>query len=165
MNSTTVYPSPRASFRVPFGTGASVTKLLGSEDNTYYTYNPRAFEDLGSLFNLLPRLFNCSAEELENLKNTLSTPVAEYLVSIDWIDRIMEIRENTSTYQAFKKRFFEWFNMFRIVKFLNNSHKAHYSKIDSVTAAMKIASEIIKETPPDDNVKLLELLREIERKT
>src|ERR1035437_6389366 len=48
--STTVYPSPRASTRVPFGTGASIGKLSADKSSTLFTYNMLAFKELRTFF-------------------------------------------------------------------------------------------------------------------
>ena len=40
----------------------------------------------------------------------------------------MEIKNNTSGIVSFKKRFFGWFNMFRIVKYLNFVHSDFFEK-------------------------------------
>ena len=52
LNSTTVYPSPRASFRVPFGTGASIGKLTEQMNVRLLTYNLQAFNELRSFFSM-----------------------------------------------------------------------------------------------------------------
>jgi glycosyltransferase involved in cell wall biosynthesis len=50
LNSTTVYPSPRASFRVPFGTGTLIGKLTGENSTPLLTYNILAFKELQNIF-------------------------------------------------------------------------------------------------------------------
>jgi glycosyltransferase involved in cell wall biosynthesis len=56
LNSTTVYPSPRTSFRVPFGTGATMQKL-SIEGNQLLTYNFNAFADLKKAFSLIESFY------------------------------------------------------------------------------------------------------------
>ncbi|MBK7709586.1 MAG: glycosyltransferase family 2 protein [Bacteroidales bacterium] len=53
LNSTCVRPSPRPSFRVPFGTGASVNRLTGAGETELMTYNILAFKRAELLFALL----------------------------------------------------------------------------------------------------------------
>ncbi len=57
LNSTTVYPSPRASSRVPFGTGASMRKLSAETSSTFLTYNILAFKELRTFFELTEIFF------------------------------------------------------------------------------------------------------------
>ncbi len=46
----------------------------------------------------------------------------------EWIAKIREIKTNTSGIQSFRKRFFGWFNMFKIVKYLNSVHGTLFGK-------------------------------------
>jgi len=39
-----------------------------------------------------------------------------------------EIRKNTSGIESFQKRFYDWFNMFRVVKYLNYVHLDFFEK-------------------------------------
>ena len=39
-----------------------------------------------------------------------------------------EIRKNTSGIESFQKRFYDWFNMFRVVKYLNYVHLDFFVK-------------------------------------
>jgi hypothetical protein len=58
LNTTTVYPSSRTSFRVPFGTGTAMAKLCKEADAQFMTYNPAAFKDLRTLFDMLNLLYD-----------------------------------------------------------------------------------------------------------
>ncbi len=40
-----------------------------------------------------------------------------FLDEEEWIEKIKEVKNNTSGFISFKKRFFGWFNMFKIVKY------------------------------------------------
>ena len=64
-----------------------------------------------------------------------------FLDEKEWIEKIREIKNNTSGIVSFKKRFFVWFNMFKIVKYLNNVHSDFFRKkpVDIV------ASELLQE--------------------
>ena len=52
-----VYPSARVSDRVPFGTGAAMTKWMNDSENLNLTYNFSAFQDLKQLFDKVDFLF------------------------------------------------------------------------------------------------------------
>ncbi len=43
--------------------------------------------------------------------------------------KLDEVNRNTANRSMFVKRFFQWFNGFMVVKYLNNSHQDHYTKI------------------------------------
>ncbi len=56
--------------------------------------------------------------------------------------KLLEIKLNTSGFPSYKKRFFGWFNMFRIVKYLNHVHSNTLEKRPVVTAAIGAAGGI-----------------------
>ncbi len=128
LNTTTVYPSPRPSSRVPFGTGASIEKLKGGESSTLQTYNIQAFKELRSFFALTEKFHNCRPEQLEAIHLSLPEGVRSFVDKTEWIEKMVEIKNNTSGLSSFKKRFFVWFNMFRIVKYLNFVHQVIFEK-------------------------------------
>jgi cellulose synthase/poly-beta-1,6-N-acetylglucosamine synthase-like glycosyltransferase len=138
LNSTTVYPSPRASFRVPFGTGASITKLTAGNNSTLLTYNIRAFLELRLFFANTEQYFSCRHEELAEYYSRLPEGLKLFLNEKEWIEKISEIRNNTSGLSSFKKRFFGWFNMFRIMKYLNYVHLNYFEKIAVEVSAMEL---------------------------
>lgn len=128
LNSTTVYPSPRASGRVPFGTGASIGKLNCDDSSSLLTYNLEAFKELRTFFEMTDILFESDPEQLNNLFDSLPEGLRIFEDKQEWIGKMIEIRSNTSGLISFKKRFFGWFNMFRIVKYLNYVHLDFFEK-------------------------------------
>jgi hypothetical protein len=128
LNSTTVYPSPRASSRVPFGTGALIGKLSEGNFPTLKTYNMQAFKELRSFFEMTESIFHCRNQELNVLYGLFSTGLKSYLDENEWVEKMVEIKSNTSGITSFIKRFFVWFNMFRVVKYLNYTHLEIFEK-------------------------------------
>jgi len=128
LNSTTVYPSPRVSSRVPFGTGASIMKLSTEKNSTLLTYNILAFNELRTFFGLTDVFFKCTPQELYDSYDLIPDGLRLFLDKNEWIEKMMEVKNNTSGILSFKKRFFEWFNMFRIVKYLNYVHTVFFEK-------------------------------------
>ena len=109
INTTTVYPSDRTSDRVPFGTGKAVSHLLELNDS-YKVYHPRIFSDLKQFFNQVSRIYQ---DEQLNIPNT----VAEFLGND--LKNIVELRKQTASETSFKKRFFHWFDAFKILKYVH----------------------------------------------
>ena len=128
LNSTTVYPSPRTSFRVPFGTGASIRKLSDDKSSTLMTYNILAFKELRTFFEQIDAFFESTPGQLEEYFSLLPPGLRMFLDKKEFINKMNEIRDNTSGIVSFKKRFFGWFNMFRVVKYLNYVHSEFYEK-------------------------------------
>jgi hypothetical protein len=128
LTSTTVYPSPRKSCRVPFGTGATIGKLSADENPVLNSYNPEAFNELRKVFSLADRLYECHGNTTLGFYRLLPASFKLFIPENEWISRIDEIRENTSGPASFRKRFFAWFNMFKIVKYLNFVHPHCFDK-------------------------------------
>jgi hypothetical protein len=163
LNSTVVYPSPRASTRVPFGTGASIGKLDADQSSTLLTYNMQAFKGLARLFEHIDSLFECSVQELEGQYRSLPKDIRLFIDENDWTKKTAEIKSNTSGLLSFRKRFFEWFNMFKIVKYLNYVHIEHFEKKPVDVAASELLKEqgVILES--SDLLDLLQYYRKLEK--
>lgn len=162
LNSATVYPSPRISRRVPFGTGHAVGRMIEKGENEFMTYNPSAFDDLRSFFSLCSEAYQLAGEQPDSLYYRFPAPVRAFLTADEWKSKILEISANTSTPEAFRKRFYEWFNMFRIVKYLNNLHQDIYKKIPAIGAAKLIISMSGYDFTGKSDIELLSYLRELE---
>lgn len=128
INEAWVYPSARVSDRVPFGTGAAMTKWMNEDGDLTLTYNFAAFQDLKMLFDQVGSLFRITPEALENLMAALPFPVQDYLLSIGFTGKLAEINRNSSSLASFRKRFFQFFDAFIIMRFLNISHLNYYSR-------------------------------------
>lgn len=162
LNSTTVFPSPRISERVPFGTGASIRKLADTK-NGYKTYNLNAFVELNCFFSKLEAFFKCHDEELLQHYFLLPGSVRIFISTDEWIQRITEIRSNTSSFNSFRKRFFAWFNMFRIVKYLNLTHQDHFNKMPVEESAAELLRYMGMEIKSANSSDLLTVYRSFEK--
>jgi len=163
LNSTVVYPSPRESFRVPFGTGASMGKLAAAEKTVLMTYNLAAFDDLRLLFALSKEIYSCNENDLPAYYDSLSAAVKSFISLIEWCEKIAEIKNNTSGSLSFEKRFYGWFNMFKIVKYLNFVHRELFDKkqVTEMASALLVKRGI--DFKPDNTVELLMFYRSLEK--
>lgn len=154
VNIARVVPSPRASDRVPFGTGRAVRDYL--ESGEFETYPLQAFCDLKELF---------AAVEEDRLKPGLQTnlapPLQEYLKQQNFEAVIEEIRKNTSSSEAFRKRFFRWFDGFQAMKYIHHARDTTYGT-GEITA---VASELLghPRASQHDPRELLLHLRQLQR--
>jgi hypothetical protein len=138
LNSTVVYPSPRPSFRVPFGTGASITRLKDSDEPFLLTYNISAFKELQTFFHLTEDYYRHRTDEFTMFYTSLPPGIKSFVKEEELHQKIDEIINNTSGFDSFKKRFFGWFNMFRIVKYLNHVHSGIFDKKSVIVAATEL---------------------------
>ena len=163
LNTTTVYPSPRASFRVPFGTGASIEKLTKENSSTLLTYNFLAFNELRLFFAMTEDFYFSNPEELHGWFNLLPDGLRLFLDENEWIKKMEEIKNNTSGVLSFKKRFFGWFNMFKIVKYLNYVHLDYFEKKPVEISASELLEKTGLDFKSTDPVNLLLHYRSMER--
>jgi len=163
LNLTTVHPSPRSSFRVPFGTGAVISKMTGTRDETLMTYNFKAFRELKSLFGLVDMLPELTMHENGSLYSSLPQSVRLFISETEWNLKIDEIKNNTGSLVSFRKRFFSWFNMFRTVKYLNAVHESHFNKKPVAESASELLTEKCISPPGNDPLQLLHFYRQMER--
>ena len=166
INSTRVIPSPRKSDRVPFGTGKAVKEIIG-KSGAFNTYAPGSFEDLRSFFTNVRSLFDMELEQIPEFEEQLPLSIRSFLQSVSWSQNFLEIKSNTSTRSQFVKRFFNWFDAFKIMKFVHFSRDHFHPDIGVSAAASWLLQhhhklEIPTEATPK---KLLTLYRDIDRRS
>lgn len=163
LNGTTVFPSPRESYRVPFGTGPAITRLMVSSETKLLTYNTNAFGELRLLFSTVNQLFKSSTGKIRNYYKSLPSGLKSFFNEDEWSSKISEINRNTSGEESFRKRFFGWFNMFRIVKYLNHSHSELFEKKSVEESASELLKITGKEFCPKDSREILICYRVLEK--
>ncbi len=121
INSAVVRPSHRSSDRVPFGTGKAIQDMISESSIKKKSYNPESFVTLKKwtkqIFETYPNLETSLIES--------DSMVYQFLKERKQLDRIQEITTNTNSYKSFKKRFFQWFDAFMLMKYL------HYARDNS----------------------------------
>ncbi len=163
LNSTSVFPSPRPSDRVPFGTGRAVKKYL-EDKKEIKTYRLEAFIGLEELFSKADKLYKTGPNEISEFLTVLNKPLEEFLLSINFQQKISEINNNVSTCESFMNRFFQKFNAFFIVKYMNFVHMDYFEKIPVNRAANDLLQEIgIIRSDLTDALSLLEAYRKLDR--
>jgi hypothetical protein len=165
LNSTAVYPSPRPSFRVPFGTGASIAKLTEDKDPILLTYNPDAFKELRILFETTYIIYNGREGGPNKIYSALPEGIRSFISEKEWSEKIAEIKNNTSGPESFRKRFFNWFNMFKIVRYLNYVHQDLFLKKRVEVAASELLVRLGADSVSSDPSEILQQYRKMEKNT
>lgn len=164
LNDTTVFPSPRPSDRVPFGTGKAIMKWMEDGSGIYPTYHPKTFTDLGELFSIVPNLYLTTEEDAQQKIATLSPVFQLFLNLNEFAAKLNEIRSNVSSETQFINRFYRWFNNFMVLKFVHFARDNHYAQPDIVEAAKTLLNHSGIEFDPSASAReLLLIFRELER--
>lgn len=133
INSTKVYPAARFSDRVPFGTGPELAKLIKSDSIVKYTYNFGAFQILKTFFDRIDSFFKSSVKDISLIVNGLPQPIRDFIIQDNLISKLEEMNRNTGNIASFRKRFFSYFNAFKILKYLNYAHETFFQTEDVKT--------------------------------
>ena len=141
INDTMVIPSPRISDRVPFGTGKAVGEITAASNN-YQTYAPESFIDLKAFFDMVPQFRTKAIEDIPLLLTHLPQSIQSFLKEQHFLEKIEEIKQNTSAAAAFKNRFYRWFNAFLLMKFLHYSRDNFHPNVAVEKGATWLISEL-----------------------
>ena len=165
VNTTKVMPSPRPSQRVPFGTGPWVYKFTIQGNKQMLSYNISAFNDIKGIFNTYNALFNVPSKQIKNYTRDVSKPMQDFLFQSRFEDAVLEINANCAGEKTFRKKFFHWFDAFRIVKYMHFVHNDYYKKYP-VTALASSLLQIRYGVKPvsQDAAVLLDVYRKKQRK-
>lgn len=159
LNSTTIYPSARVSERVPFGTGRAMSEHL--IDRRYaFTYPIACFEILKvGLEIITKRLLEPDVMPYELEKSNFevwNTFLRDQSFSTKWA----EIYANCRTAESRVKRFYLWFDGFRLMKFCHFYRDYTGVMEELPIPAIKLAKLLGWETQPAmDSISVLELYR------
>jgi hypothetical protein len=130
VNKPIVFPSPRISDRVPFGTGPTVKNIIKTRE--YKVYNFELFFILQEFYKVFDNI--CSDEKY--LRENIPTEIL-YFIGVDNLRNIiMECEKNSQERQKFIKRLYSKFDAFFVIKFLNSfDNNSEYPPIDIIEAA------------------------------
>jgi hypothetical protein len=171
ISSTTVYPSGRPSWRVPFGTGQRVNRFLSKKRDEYKLYNPESFEILKKWISALNINYGLVSEylaEAEHIHPVLYKFLIEQEFDRDF-SKILNHSNNEKQLNLQKKMWFDGFRTLKLIHYLRDNLYPEiftFDAIDSLFEKMKISCNIIrdKSTIPELSIQkqYLKLLRELD---
>ena len=130
IDTTCVYPAARTSDRVPFGTGPALQKMLAENQLSKYSYRVEAFGALKVFFGKIDLFFKKPEKEIKDCLKDLPEYLLLFLKEDGFLHKIEEINRHTASLLNFRKRFFHYFNAFKILKYLNFVHPAYFEWAD-----------------------------------
>lgn len=155
---TKVIPSPRPSDKVPFGTGRAINEWLGNESGIYPCYDFRIFEDMKAFLQRVPEYYHHQPENLPE-------PVGEFLYLENFEDKLAETRRHVSSPQAFVKRFFQWFDGLKVLKYVHFARDRYYPVVGVEEAASELMAQAAGQKISNDALELLLAYRKWENPT
>lgn len=153
LQETTVYPSARFSDRTPFGTGQTLRQIV-EQGGGYPVYHWEAFRALKCFFDGLECLYKQGDSAVELFLEKQALGVREYWQRMDGNAMLAEVNDNCASVGQFRKRFFDRFNAFRVLKYLNYVHEGGYAKMEIAEAVDRWLVEMGMQVPEGVEEKL-----------
>ncbi len=162
LNTTTVYPSGRASDRVPFGTGKAIKDQLQGKNIS--TYHPAIFQDLQKFISSNNQYFKTTSVDANNILSQSPKSVQTYLEKVQFIKVLQEINHNCARLNTFQQKFFQWFNGLKVLQYIHHSRDHFYPNLNVEEAANWLLKEKFKiNVTNSDPREILSLWRKIDR--
>ncbi|ELR71479.1 hypothetical protein C900_02542 [Fulvivirga imtechensis AK7] len=160
INNTRVIPSPRRSDRVPFGTGKAVNDWLVSRQ--LHTYAPEIFEDLKQFLDTVANLYQVTPKAFFDLMQSLPESLRGFLQSNDIENHVERINRHSASPETFSRHFFQWFDGFKVLKYIHFARDQYYANVPVAIAATQLF-EKLGLTVPTSSRDLLLAYRERDR--
>ncbi|PIB35187.1 hypothetical protein BFP72_07155 [Reichenbachiella sp. 5M10] len=127
LSATCIYPSARRSDRVPFGTGKAIGDWLEGGEKPYMTYHPTVFTDLKLFLDQVEILYEQGTEEVvyEGFPAVVRSFVSKEL----FLKKLKEIKSQSTTGELFVKRFYQWFDGFKVLKYVHHARDTCYPNV------------------------------------
>ncbi len=125
ISSTTVLPSSRVSQRVPFGTGKAILQYMSTETRRGKSYHPESFVLLGGFLRRI-ELILISEDEMEVSSEEHANTLIEFFESIGYTKEIDSIKNSTLDRLGRIKKWYNWFDAFRLMKYLHHMRDNDY---------------------------------------
>jgi len=159
INETKVIPSPRISFRVPFGTGKAMLNWMAKTNTDFLTYHPEIFEELKLLFIQVPDLYQYTSDKLTKFVKSLPDNIRIFLLNENFEKKITDFINHSSSSSTFYDKFFRWFNGLKLLQFVNFATGNSYQKVSIKEGITWLYTKYPIEKPLEDDAK--ELLKNI----
>ena len=159
---TVVRPSSRPSRRVPFGTGRSVRKALAEPATPLKVCAPGVFDELRALFCRIDDLRRGPDAALKVQPRVMK----EFLAGCGAREKLDEISRHTASADAYRSRFFRWFDGFRVYKFIRFAGRQAYGEVPVGDAAAQLLEQVFPEAAQGDRdaQRLLRCYRDLDRR-
>jgi hypothetical protein len=105
--------------------------MLSENRLSKFSYQVEAFRTLKVFFSKIDFFFKKSNENIELYIKDLPEYLQLFLKEDDFLLKIEEINRHTAILSSFRKRFFLYFNAFKILKYLNFVHPAYIDFADA----------------------------------
>ena len=161
LSGTVVYPSPRSSHRVPFGTGRAVGDMLAQGEQRLLFYQPAVFSIVGEWLACVAQNPETEAPELLSRAAGISPVLHRFLEQAGFRASWDNLKKNNREGAKLTAAFHGWFDAFRTMRLIHDLSDQAYPRIAPEGA---IAPLLVRagQVSPDSVGGQLELLRRMQ---
>jgi len=123
---TIVYPSPRPSNRVPFGTGPTIKQTI-NQNTPYLTYHPQTFQQLKQLLHTIKT--NLQKTDTEIITKIHNTQTKQFLTNKKFPQIWQKLQQQNKTPQKIQQAFHIWFDALTTLRLINHLTQTQFPKI------------------------------------
>ncbi len=142
LSGTVVHPSPRASERVPFGTGRSVGDMLIQGKQRVLFYQPVVFSVVGQWLAEMARHGGADATELLALATGISPVLRDVLEQAGFATSWENLRRNNRHPARLAGEFHNWFDGFRTMRLIHELSDRLYPRIEPEEAVAPLLERV-----------------------
>jgi hypothetical protein len=140
LQQTCVYPSARASRRVPFGTGKSIQQLLSRVSQEYVTYDADVFFILARFIDLIKRNIDSLAPDILLKANEIDPLLKIFLENYEFESFWSKLVTRAKAEKVRLKQFHHWFDAFKTLKLINYLTRQKYPRVNIFNALQKFST-------------------------
>ncbi len=148
IKNTCVFPSARASQRVPFGTGKRIQRFLNHEQEEYLLYDPQIFEILARWLRVMEKSFHYNEDDIMARAVLIHPLLTSFLTDCRFLQSWKNIRRNVKNGDALRYQLHCWFDGFQTLKLINYLSREVYPPVNMFTALRRIM-QMQEMTAPD----------------
>lgn len=134
ISSTKIYPSPRRSWRVPFGTGQRINRYFSYTHNEFLLLDPNCFVVLKQWLQIFMSEEILSAQEYIKIAETIHPELAKFLTEQSFHTSWEKILTDTDKKEQLQKQKQFWFDGFRTLKLIHHLRDIAFPMKDMVSS-------------------------------
>jgi len=135
---TTVVPSARPSWRVPFGTGQRVNRFLQSSKDEYKLFDPESFIILKNWLQIFHSHNILTSQEYLAEAENIHLELKNFLISRNFIETWNSIIHKTKNESQIQKQKIFWFDGFNTLKLIHHLRDTSFPEINMYDALDKL---------------------------
>lgn len=129
IDTTTVHPSARESWRVPFGTGKRVGRYLEGKDEEWRVYHPESYRILRDWLTCVEGNLEATGEELIAMAGDIDAQLAVFLGQLEFSSNWEKLRSQSSRKDQLLIQTHSFFDGFQTLKLIHHLRDHGYPEV------------------------------------